>query len=164
MARAFDRRERLIVCRSVLDAGVDLFGRRGFAKTGIDQIVLSAVGTPTALVLASVGTPAEIPAASVAASGFTAAPTTAVSALLTVSPARTKVQEMTVGKVLGPVLPAPLLLILIPSAWRFAALLVPSGWTAAPVLGVRSRGLCLPGGMLFNGLLLTVVFPWCRRR
>ncbi len=42
MARAFDEKERIIVEKTVLDAGTELFGRNGFEKTSIDEITRKA--------------------------------------------------------------------------------------------------------------------------
>lgn len=38
MARAFDGKERIIVKKTILDAGTELFGQNGFEKTSIEEI------------------------------------------------------------------------------------------------------------------------------
>ena len=42
MARAFDEQERIIVEKTILDAGMELFGQGGFGKTSVDEITRKA--------------------------------------------------------------------------------------------------------------------------
>lgn len=99
----------------------------------VPAMLLSMVGVPLCLYLS--GQANLLPVWSPVAMGLIAAPMTAFYVLLVTGLATSKVQALTLGKILGTVLIAPVGLALFNSPWRLLLLIFPSSWMGAVLLG-----------------------------
>ncbi len=130
----------------------------------LPAMILALVGTPIALSLS--GQLSRISPGAVIAAALIAAPSAAFYALIAAALARNKVQGITIGKILGTVLPAPVLLVLLPPPWRFIALVFPSAWMGG-VIGNHSlqlQWLWAAGGLLYASALALLAWRAAMKR
>ena len=137
------------------------------AAKAVPAAALAAFGTAAALLLT--GQAASVPPFCIAAAGIIAAPSAVFYALVVTGLARTKLQGLTAGKVLGTVLPAPVIWSLAPSPWRWFALPFPSTWAGAAmtVSGASAAGTAVfrsAVGMVYVSVLATLAWILSRRR
>lgn len=128
----------------------------------VPAFLLASAGTPTALLLsgqAGIITPAGIVAATLIAGPSAVFYTLTASAL-----AGTKVQGISIGKIMGTVLPAPVLLALLPGPWRWGALVFPSSWVGAVFMDSGNQWLWALSGLLYSATLVLIVWRFGTRR
>lgn len=122
----------------------------------IPAFLLATAGTPAALLLsgqASVITPMGIITAA-----LIAGPSAVFYAITASALAGTKVQGITIGKLMGTVLPAPVLLALLPVPWRWGALVFPSSWMGAVILDTPNQWVWASLGLIYTSALALVVW------
>lgn len=128
----------------------------------VPAFLLSTAGTPIALLLTGQSgaiTPTGIIAATLIAGPSVVFYTVTASAL-----AGTKVQGITIGKLMGTVLPAPVLLALLPGPWRWAALIFPSSWMGGVFLDPINQWFWAAGGLIYSSALVLMVWKFGMRR
>ena len=114
-------------------------------------LILTLTGTPITLALS--GQLSRLSPGAVIAAALIAVPSAAFYALIATALARSKVQGITIGKIMGTVLPAPVLLALLPAPWRFPALIFPSAWIGAVFMDTSHQGLWAMGGLIYVSVL-----------
>lgn len=118
--------------------------------------ILAIIGTPTALLLS--GQAAVIAPMGILAASLIAGPSLVFYAITASSLAGTKVQGITIGKIMGTVLPAPVLLALLPGPWRWGALIFPSSWVGGIFLDSENQWLWAAGGLVYTSALVLLVW------
>jgi ABC-type multidrug transport system permease subunit len=122
--------------------------------------ILAAFGTPVALLMTGIYTGSSV---RVVGLGLLAFFQTIVGTATLLLFARTKVQGMTVGKVMGFGLLAPLVWFLVPSMGRYAALILPAAWFAAGISASQS-GILILLGIIYHVFLIGLLEAPARRR
>jgi hypothetical protein len=128
----------------------------------VPAMMLAFAGTPCALLLS--GQVHSLTPGAVIIAAFIAAPSAAFYALLAASLAGNKVQGITIGKIMGTALPAPVLLVLIPGSWRYAALIFPPSWAAGVFMNVDLRWPWIIGGLVYVSVLAVLAWNLARKR
>lgn len=121
---------------------------------------LAALGTPAALYLTGLY---KAPLGITTGISLLAALQTLFGIAILLLFARTKVQGLAVGKLMGFGLLAPALWFFVPATGRFTALIFPAGWFAAAIAGHRPAAAVLTG-FLYHVVLIVALESAVRRR
>ena len=125
-------------------------------------LILALAGTPTALALS--GQLSRLSPVAVIAAALIAVPSAAFYTLAAAALARNKVQGITIGKIMGTVLPAPVLLALLPAPWGCIALVFPSAWIGGMFMDPSHQGLWAMGGLAYSSILALLAWRPAMKR
>jgi hypothetical protein len=128
----------------------------------LPALLLAAAGTPVALLLS--GQASHLTPAGITAAALIAGPSAAFYALTGTALARNKVQGITAGKIMGTVLPAPVLLALLPEPWRWMSLIFPSTWIGAVFMDPGREWIWAGVGLVYTLMLALAAWTYGKKR
>ena len=128
----------------------------------LPAMILALTGTPITLALS--GQIFQISLSTAIAAAIIAVPSTAFYALIGTALARNKVQGISIGKVMGMTLLAPVLPVILPAPWSFLALLFPPAWIGRVLREPAHQGLWAVGGLLYTSVLAMLTWRWAMKR
>lgn len=131
------------------------------AAKAVPAALMAALGTVPALLLS--GQADSVSSLAILAAGFIAAPSAIFYTFIATSLSRSKVQGLTAGKILGIPLLAPVLWVLTPNPWRWAATIFPSAWAGAAMTGPGTAATWFLGGFVYVSLLAVLSGLLARR-